>query len=156
MGSLSLGSVSKRCCRLWSTWFWVLSYHSIFSFLLEEQNLAQIISKSILLHHLNWRSCYVLGKRQVPHELLMNYKVLGLCRHLSSLGAESGFTIRFSLQQHVVSLICMETVLCIACEFRSKEPERLQVSKANGCHGKACGREEAVLPALWSSASCRL
>lgn len=78
----------------------------------------------------------------------MNYKVLGLCRHLSSLGAESGFTISFSLQQHVVSLICMETVLCIACEFRSKEPEWLQVSKAKGCHGKGCGREEAVLPAL--------
>ena len=79
----------------------------------------------------------------------MNYKVLRLSGHLSSLGAESGFTaISVSLQQHVVFLICMETVLCIACEFKSKEPERLQVSKAKRCHGKGCGREEAVLPAL--------
>lgn len=68
----------------------------------------------------------MLGRRQVPYELLMNYKVLRLCGHLSSLGAESGFTaISISLQQHVVSLICMETMLCIACEFKSKEPKRL-------------------------------
>lgn len=79
----------------------------------------------------------------------MSYKVLRLCGHLSALGAESGFTaIIISLQQHVVSLICMETVLCIAYEFKSKEPEWLQVSKAKRCHGKGCGREEAVLPAL--------
>lgn len=51
------------------------------------------------------------GKRQVPYELLMNYKVLRLCRHLSSLRAESDFTaISVSFQQLVVSLICMETV----------------------------------------------
>lgn len=79
----------------------------------------------------------------------MNYKALKLCEHLSSLGAESGFPgISISLQQHVVPLICMETVLCIACVFKSKEPERLQVSKAKRCHGKGCGREEAVTPAL--------
>lgn len=46
----------------------------------------------------------------------MNYKVLRLCGHLSSLGAESGFpTISISLQQHVVPLICMETVVHSMC-----------------------------------------
>lgn len=88
----------------------------------------------------------------------MNYEVLRLCGHLLSLGAESGFTaISISLQQHVVSLICMQTLLCIACEFKSKDPERLQVSKAKRCHGKGCGREEQscqhfdrVLPAVCS------
>lgn len=40
----------------------------------------------------------------------MNYKVLRLCGHLLSLGAESGFPpISISLQQHVAPLICMGT-----------------------------------------------
>lgn len=107
---------------------------------------------------MNWRSCCVLGKKKIPYELLMNYEVLRLCGHLLSLGAESGFTaISISLQQHVVSLICMQTLLCIACEFKSEDPERLQVSKAKRCHGKGCGREEQscqhfdrVLPAVCS------
>lgn len=87
----------------------------------------------------------MLGNRQVPHELLVNYKVLRLCGHLSSLGAESGFTaISVSRQQHVDSLICMETVLCVPREFKSKEPELLQVSKTKRCQGKGCGREEAA------------
>lgn len=91
----------------------------------------------------------MLSKRQAPYKFLMNYKVLRLCGHLSSLGAESGFpAISISLQQRVVPLICMGTVLCIACVFKSKEPEGLQVSKAKRCHGKGCGREEAVSPAL--------
>lgn len=100
----------------------------------------------------------MLKKRQAPYKFLVNYKVLRLFGHLSSLGAESGFpAISISLQQHVVPLICMGTVLCMACVFKSKEPEGLQVSKAKSVMGRdVAGRRQSrqhfdrVLPAVCS------
>lgn len=88
----------------------MLCCHSISSFLLEEHNLAQIVSKSIPPPSPELEELLCVKQEAGSYKFLLNYKVLRLCGHRLSLGAESGFPpISISLQQHVVPLICMGT-----------------------------------------------
>lgn len=144
-----LGLSARGAVRLGNTWFWVLSCHSISSFLLEEHNLAQLVSKSIPPPSPELEELFCVKQEGGS---------LQICQELQSSRAlwtplVPGSRIWFPHYQHLTPAACGSSHLHGNCVVHSMCIQKQRARRAAGEQSQEVSwegmwQEEAVSPAF--------